>query len=48
MDYQEGRTYMFANVIKIVQYGQAGHLVPLKYLSDELRSVLQEYIRPEK
>ena len=47
MDYQEGRTYMFANVIKIVQYGQAGHLVPLKYLSDELRSVLQEYIRPE-
>lgn len=47
MEYQEGRAYMFANVLKIVQYGQAGHLVPIKIMSSELRSVLQEYIRSE-
>ena len=48
MYYEEGRAYIFANMLKIVQYGQAGHLVPVKCLSTELSSVVQEYINPEK
>jgi uncharacterized SAM-binding protein YcdF (DUF218 family) len=43
MDYQKGRAYMFANLLKIHHYGQAGHLVPVIGLSDELGTILQNY-----
>ena len=43
MDYQKGRAYMFANLLKIYQYGQVGHLVPVTGLSDELKEIVQNY-----
>lgn len=43
MDFQESRAYMFANVLKIYQYGRAGHLLPVDHLSDELKIILQNY-----
>jgi uncharacterized SAM-binding protein YcdF (DUF218 family) len=43
MDYQKGRAYMFANLLKIHQYGMAGHLVPVTGLSDELRVIVHNY-----
>ena len=43
MDFQESQAYMFANLLKIVQYGQAGHWVPVDDLSDELSAIAQNF-----
>ena len=42
-DFQEGRAYMFANVLKIHQYGQAGHVAPVESMSDQLSAIVQDY-----
>jgi uncharacterized SAM-binding protein YcdF (DUF218 family) len=43
VEYPEAQAYMFANVLKMHQYGQAGHLVPIEKMSDELKTMVQEY-----
>ncbi len=48
IDYQEGRAYMFANLLKIVQYGWAGHLVPVDGVSDEFTAVVQNFFEDEE
>ena len=42
-NFPNGQAYMFANVLKMPQYGQAGHLVPLENMSSEHSTLVQNY-----
>jgi len=44
MEYPEGRAYMFANLLKIHQYGLLGHLLPVENLSKELEAIISRYL----
>lgn len=43
MEFPESRQFIFANVLKIHQYGRARHLVPLENVSAALRALIREY-----
>ena len=43
LDHDVGRAYMFANVLKIYQYGCAGHLVPVESMSVELKAIVDTF-----
>ena len=45
-NYRAGQAYMFANVLKIYQYGKFGHLVPIEKMSPELSTMVQNYFEP--
>ena len=42
-NFPESRAYMFANVLKMHQYGQKGHLVPVECMSEELKAMVLAY-----
>jgi uncharacterized SAM-binding protein YcdF (DUF218 family) len=44
MDLPEVADHMFANLLKIVQYGRVGHLVPVAGFSDELSALVQNFM----
>lgn len=44
MNYEQSRTLVFTEVVKIYRYGKIGHLQPIEHISPSLESLVLQYV----